>query len=202
MRIFIWSVIFSLIVLCGFAHFVAPILEARGTHPDRTLPVHKTLYLERSVYDDEFFAIVRASIEWNEATNGQVVFDIQQLPYPDIDAQNGIIVINVDPDFPEVILLDRRKNLITPAYFNHDSILSYIALVPERIDEGRFTQVVLHELGHSLGLEHVVGADGLDTLMYPSIDLGSKHIAQADLDQLCKLYHCDSSKFHAFSEVQ
>lgn len=202
MRIFFWSVIFSTIILFGFVRFAAPILEAKNIQPSYKLPVHKTLYLERSIYDEEFLSIVQASIEWNEVTNGQVTFDIKRLPDSDIDIHNAIIMINVSTDYPEVILLDARRGLITLGFFNHEASLAYIALVSERINEGRFTQIVLHELGHSLGLEHVDDVDGLGTLMYPTIDLGSMHITQTDLKQFCKLYHCDSSKFHGFSEIQ
>ena len=78
--------------------------------------------------------------------------------------------------------------------FDKKSIIPCIILVSNRILENDYKAVVLHELGHSLGLEHNEGINGIDTLMYPSIDLGSNHITFRDGQQFCKLYHCDPNK--------
>lgn len=196
MRSFFWSLTFTLILLFAFAQFAAPIVEQR--HPEHILPVHKTLYLERSIDSNEFGYILQAAIEWRQVTNDAVTFDIKRLPCKISPVKDAIIIINVTPDYPEIILLDKFKRYSTLGFYNSDVGISYIALVKSRLDDDSFTQVVLHELGHSLGLDHIKGEKGVGTLMYPTINEGSLHITKTDLFYFCKLYNCDSSKFHGF----
>jgi predicted Zn-dependent protease len=116
-----------------------------------------------------------------------------------MQAADAIVIFNVTPDFPDIIILDSIKNYSTLGYYNSRG-LDYIALVDARISEANYNAVVMHELGHALGLEHPDLDDhpeiGIGTLMYSMIDAGSNHITKDDLKQFCKLYHCDSSKFH------
>lgn len=204
MRLFIYPLILLILIMVGFAELAAPI-AARRQIP-HTLPVHKTLYLERGVSDEEMLHILQAAMEWHEVTDGQVTFDIKKLPSRDILPSEAIIIYNVSPDYPDIILLDAVKHHSTLGYFNNDRGLEYIALVDERITDSDFNAVVMHELGHSLGLDHPDSEDhperGIGSLMYSTIDAGSNHITSLDLKQFCQLYHCDSSKFHGVSEVQ
>lgn len=208
MRLFVLSVALSLILLLAFTEAVAILLPPPPRETNITLPIHKTLYIERNVYNEELLHIMEAVIEWNEATNGQVVFDIKRMPRRTISVTDSVVFFNVSPDFPDIVLLDnaRKKPLTTLGYFSGNRMLPYIALVDERIPELDYTGVILHELGHYLGLSHPDDEDhpeiGVGSLMYSNIDAGSRHITDEDLKRFCKLYHCDSSKFHGFSKVQ
>ena len=193
MRLLLYPLFLTVILLMVFANIAAPILQKDKSA--YTLPVHKTLYLGRSIYDNEMYHIIAAAIEWNEATNGQVVFDIKILPQQGITRSDAVIINNVTPDFPEVILLDNLNDSNTLGYFD-DHDIDNINLVDERINEDDYDAVIMHELGHSLGMDHIKNAKGMGTLMYPSIDLGSEHITNTDLIYFCKLYNCDASKFH------
>lgn len=198
MRIFVWSLALTIALLVVFAEIATPIVQRPQV--EHKLPVHKTLYLERSVYDEEMFHILEATMEWNRATNGQVVFDIKQLPQRNIRPADGIIVFNVTPDFPDIILMDSINDMTTLAYYNGRGILDFIAIVDERISQKDETAVVMHELGHALGLEHPDSKEhpeiGIGSLMYSNVDMGGTHITDDDLKQFCNIYHCDSSKFH------
>jgi hypothetical protein len=199
MRLLFWSIVLSILLILGFAELAAPIAQ-QHKQPPHTLPIHKTLYLERSVDDDEMLHILQGALEWNEVTNGQVIFDIKKLPQRNIMPLDAIIVYNVTPDYPDIILLDAVKKYSTLGYFNNDRGLDYIALVEKRISQRDFTPVIMHELGHALGLQHPDTEDhpeiGIGSLMHSTIDEGSNHITDLDLKQLCQLYHCDASKFH------
>jgi len=194
--LFVWTLSVTIALLFVFAEVATPIVQR--TKIEHTLPVHKTLYLERALSDEQMYHILNAAMEWNQVTNGQVVFDIKRLPDANMQAANAIVMFNVTPDFPDIIILDSIKHYSTLGYYNARG-LEYIAMVDERITSGSYDAVVMHELGHALGLEHPDLDDpkiGIGTLMYSLVDAGSNHITDEDLKRFCKLYHCDASKFH------
>lgn len=191
MRQFLYPLIFILLLLNIFSNTAFPIVNHTV---ELKLPVHKTLYIGRDLSPAEVAYILQASLEWNKATNGQVSFSLRVLPSI-IDRKDAIIVLNATPDNPDIILIDHFNNSTTLGSTNDRVGLTYILLVPSRIDESDFAGVVAHELAHAIGMKHITGLDGLGSLMFPSIDLGSKHITNQDLFYLCKTYHCDSRQF-------
>lgn len=208
MRFVLWSMVLSSILLCLWAEVASPIVQKKHKESEWKLPVHITLYLEKSVFSLEKKYVSQATTEWSEATDGQVTFDLAELPAQDIDITKSIVLVNVTSDFPQIIVLDtfNNNNNSTLAYCDRNATLPHIDLVYDRINDEEFKPVIEHELGHYLGLEHPNTKEhpewGLGTLMYSSLVHGADHITPEDLTQLCKLYHCDARKFHGFSEVQ
>lgn len=194
MRLFLWPLVLILALVLGFGAVIAPLVEQRKPH--YRLPVHKTIYLEGSVYDEQLYHILRATMEWNEATNGQVSFDIQRLPQRNLDPTQSIVIMNVSPGHPQIILLDMIDEWNTLGYTGHTGPLTYILLVDQRIDDASEESVIMHELGHALGMQHIEGIAGIGTLMYPTTDFEARHITDTDLWHFCQLYHCDSRQFH------
>lgn len=201
MRLFLYPLLLTIALLIVFGEVATPFLQHRRTAVHQ-LPVHKTLYLSREIYDDQLQYITAAAMEWNDDTNGDVTIDIKRLPERNINPGDALIVMNVTPDFPEVIILDNLNQYSTLGFYNDDSMVRYIGLVDERIDVPIYSAVVMHEVGHALGLEHIKGIDGIGTLMCPTINLGSTHITMEDLHQFCTLYHCDERKYHVVPQVQ
>lgn len=156
--------------------------------------VHRTIYIQRDFDDFEQEQIIAAALEWTAATGHIIDFDVVQLPTTEAIDENGIFINRASVDHPDVILLDKTNNGTTLGYFDHDSRLPYIGLITNRINNKDYKGVVMHELGHALGLEHNYGETGIDTLMYPSINGGSYHIEKLDGKKLCQLYHCDYTK--------
>src|SRR5579885_1318188 len=193
MRQLFWSCILTTIMLVGLFNFATPIVYHVKEYPHS---VHKTIYVDRFMADDEMDKVIQASIEWHQATGGIVTFDVKRLPQQSIDATSSILMIEVTPDYPEIVLLDNLNQNTTLGYFNDRLGIPYIALVDSRLTDDDFKAVVLHELGHSLGLEHNMGVDGIGTLMYPTIDLGADHITNVDIDHFCTLYLCNPKELH------
>lgn len=194
MKLFYLTCLIAIMMLIGLDIVSLPILQH---HISRDLPVHKTLYVDRNLSNNDFDVIVSAANEWQSATHGLVKYDVVRMPAKNIDAKNSIIIVGVSEDFPEIIAFDSQDMDRTHlAYFDSGSSLPYIALVVSRISENEYKSVLMHELGHSLGLKHNTGDNGIGTLMYPDIDLGSDKITDIDLANFCKRYGCDASQLH------
>jgi hypothetical protein len=165
----------------------------------RSLPVHKTLYLASNIYGEQTNEIASAVIEWNTATHGQVVFDIVPITDATEIKEPALVVINVPVDDPRIMVLDRANSHSTMGYFADDQV-PYIALVKDRMEDGDMAPVVLHELGHALGLQHPNSLahpyDGVGSLMFASMSGGSKHLTNQDMAQFCKLYACNSWEYN------
>lgn len=154
--------------------------------------IHKTLYLDRYFDNQEITMISAASLEWSQATNHIVEFDIVVMPTDEnFDIINGIIITKVSLDCPDIIFVDLMSHNTTLGLYQDDPIPN-IELVSDRLSHYDYKSIVLHELGHALGLKHNKDLDGIDTLMFPTIDLGADHITKTDLENFCKLYHCNA----------
>jgi len=165
--------------------------------PDYKAHTHRILYIDPSFNDEEQEYILSAAIIWTQRTNNTINFDVVFLPSEDmLDTENGIIIGKISQYNPDIIGLDEINNSHTLAYFTKDGFIPSINLVTSRMSKDTYQAVVLHELGHALGLKHNFGIEGEDTLMYPSIDRGSTIITYKDLEYFCKLYACDPAKLN------
>jgi len=165
------------------------------SEPDYKSHTHRILYIDPSFDDDEQEFIITSTIIWAKKTNNVVTFDVIFLPTQEIlDGENGIVIGKVSKYNPDIIGLDTINGSQTLAFFTKDGFIPSINLVTSRMSNDNYQAIVLHELGHALGLKHNLGIDGEGTLMFPSIDRGSSTITYKDLEYFCKLYECDVSK--------
>lgn len=135
-----------------------------------------------------------AALEWTETTNHIVDYDIIQLPsLTPTKTSDCLYFTKITPDTPMAVLYDRTNKNTTLAYYDNAS-LPMVAMISERISDDEFKAVVMHEIGHSLGLEHNEGMEGIGSLMFPSILYGNEHITTLDGEKFCNLYHCDPKK--------
>lgn len=183
----------SVILLCCFYIFVKQVFPDR---PPKVYPshVHVNLYLDRDFTPEEDELIIAATLNWTNRTHHIVEYDVVKLPTEDyINPENSIIITKLTPDAPRIMYMDQTGSRTLGYFEPNDGPIPYIALVSERLEgDVDFNEVILHELGHSLGLKHITGEEGWNTLMYPYTELGADDITQTDLEQFCKLYHCNA----------
>lgn len=196
-----YIIFWSQLCVAGLLFMLGRALLIANMVPEPSLT--RTIYLDSnfSAYDEEVFA--EAVDEWKQSTNGMVDYTIKKLPDKDIQAgPSTIIVEKVSENSPEVLELDARHHNFTLAYYNHTEHYYYIALVDDRITNDIYKQVILHELGHSLGLDHPEQPDPpappvqTNTLMFPTVNGQSKYISTTDLYNFCKIHHCNPWVLH------
>jgi hypothetical protein len=158
---------------------------------------HKILYVDPNFTDEEFFYISAAADEWEQKTQHIVSFTVIKLPQQRIDFQKSILIHKVNQYDPLIFFLDRYKKNEIEGFYDKDNVFENIKIVSFRLNNKTYKQTVLHELGHALGLQHNKGIEGMGTLMYPSVDLGSDHITDIDIENLCIIYHCDAKKLNS-----
>lgn len=193
-----WTLVLTTIMIICVYRFYTVILHPEIVYPSR---VDKILYLDEQFNQDEVELMVEAAAEWEQSTGNIVHYTIEQLPVDKIDYAKAIIVIKVSHFYPEVLELDYSRQQVTLGYCNSLGDITYIAMVADRLEDETYRPVMLHELGHSLGLRHNEGDSGVGTLMYPSVNNGSSYITKTDLVNFCKLYRCDPTKLQDQEEL-
>lgn len=180
------------------------VAEIYPGEPEYPTHAHITLYLDRHFEDYEVDAIVQAAWEWTVATDHRIEYDIVKLPTKEQMRRNNVVFIyKRSPDDPVIILRDLVEHNKTLGLYEGGHLPS-ISIIADRLDMDIYKEIVLHELGHSLGIKHLESESDMDALMYPYasialpdgtiIPTGSDHITYKDLVAFCKLYHCDADK--------
>jgi hypothetical protein len=165
-------------------------------HPHKTY-IHKTIYIDRSFNEEERGAIVNAAAYWMIDTNHIAEFNIVEFPSnvdPMLNKNNTLIITKISSDYPTVIGMDRENKQYTLAYYSDGGILPAIYLIEDRMPDKQFQAIVMHEIGHALGLEHLNGDDNIGTLMYPTSDFMADHITKKDLVEFCQIYSCSADQ--------
>lgn len=159
--------------------------------------VHKTIYVNDSFDDGDFVLIQQAAKEWETETHGIAHINVVK-GYDDylaksiVNDQSSMLIIRTGIWNPLVVLLDDRLHTTILGYFFDESGPQTIIVVPARMtSEEYYRGVMIHEIGHSLALNHL---DKDDTIMVSSMDRSSYHLSKADIDWFCRAYYCDASK--------
>jgi hypothetical protein len=177
---------------------VYKITKTTHSTKDETTHIHRTIYIDRRFNIEEARIIQEAAIRWTEATNHIAEVDTVIMPAPieETDHSLSIIILDVSPDFPSVIAMDAADHTLTVGiYTSLELEYPTILIVTDRLlDSSTFQKVVMHEIGHSLGLQHLEGKENLYTLMYPMTTWMADGVTPKDLVLFCKVYHCDASK--------
>lgn len=184
------SLITSVILIVAF--FVTTI-KYRPSEITRPEYVNETIYLDKSFNKDEVDIIIQATWEWSKATENRVIYKVIQLNEHNnnVSMKNSILVNKFPADNIQILTLDYISNNTVLGYYSNEHVVPNIGIVAERLENAAlYKEVVMHELGHSLGLEHDESDHGIGTLMYPSVELQSENITKADIEHYCEVHNC------------
>ncbi len=157
--------------------------------------VNTTIYIDDDFNQKEIEYIILAATEWSNATNNIVEYNFilsTNLDNKTDLSKDKLFFKKVSKYNPDIFLIDLARDSKTIGLYIGASSTPTILLVSNRLDNSIYKSVIMHEIGHSLGLRHIDGAYGLDTLMYPYIDFGADYITSKDLIQFCTKYNCNS----------
>lgn len=190
--IFILSQIVLFVCVCLFFHYLLGIFHPPHSKENH---IHKILYIDSTFSNEEIADITSAALTWTTKTHYIARFDVVVLPTNQkIDLSKAIFILKITPGYPEVVLLDGLNHHSTLGYYHEKGAAPYIGLIPSRIEGYDYRVVVMHELGHAVGLKHAENLEDMGTLMYPVIDWGADSITHRDLVRFCKIYSCDADK--------
>ena len=182
---------------------------ARQIYQNKTVAnethIHWTLYIDKTFGEEYITQIKEATGRWSKATNHLAEFDVEIISKENRNQirhnADALVVTSLTEDSPDIISVDEENNETTIAFCNIRGPIATLAYVESRISDEDFEKVTMHELGHALKLKHVVGPDGIGQIMYPHTDLMGNVITQEDLQQFCKIYHCDATKLQHEEET-
>lgn len=156
-------------------------------------PTHKILFIDNHFSDNEIEIIKESANEWSNKTHNIIKFDIEKMPSKKhLNLNNDVLIIPVTSNFPDIIITDKFYDCdCTLGFYNNKGPINFIEIATDRISDNNYKNVVLHEIGHSVGLTH---NNNIGTLMYPTVQFTADYITEDDLVEFCKLYKCDPKK--------
>lgn len=199
--------ILDCIILLSIVSFLCALYCSANIEPEtQEYPnsVYKTIYIDRQFSPEERQGIIKAAEEWSKATDNIVQYEIVEFPTDEeIDWENCLFFSKISEDHPTVVLSDFVDGVNIYAYYSKSSGIPTISVIDGRIPDEHFKSVMMHEIGHSLGLDHVSTIDDIGALMYPyvyieidgiRIPVAPNEITENDIEHFCELYHCDANQ--------
>ena len=134
---------------------------------------------------DEKEIIKNSFLEWQTYTKSIVLFNINYFD----SKYKSLYFERVSDDDLFAVEIDNYANGNVLGAYEEGINYSVIFIIPDRLTDFKsFKSTTLHEIGHSIGLNH---NKIKNTLMYPNEDFASINITKYDLTQFCKIYSCN-----------
>jgi len=168
--------------------------------------LHKTVILDQSLTEEDVDSAIKAMHEWECATNHMVQFEIVKYPseqeLADItDLDHSVIIKNVQADDPRI---NKQNEKMAPGIHTVAIYEAYRSQLPDILiakiflvqHSNEYEIYVEHELGHSLGLDHIENSLAHDIPIMDPIPSRSRGITDEDLLALAELYGIPFALMH------
>lgn len=193
-RFFLYTILFG--VLLQTADCV-PFRKAKGVvfGPSSS---NKILFVDSRFEEKEREMIQESVNEWQSTTKGLATFRIiwdfdVENEYPSVRGMSNVLIAykanSKEPVFVE--MEESGKVNQTLGLYHYRDHVPTISIVHDRLEftmRDYYRGVIIHELGHSMGLPHF---NIKNTIMYPSMDESSYHLTKDDLELFCDYYGCN-----------
>jgi len=164
--------------------------------------IHRSVYIDSEFNDDDQELIEQAIDEWDYSTNHMVDYEfvgkIDLKDYYSLN-ENDIFIYKTDHQDLFIKNLDdgRKDGLITIGYCRiYKQKATKLYIVYDKIyTYSDLKAVVIHELGHSIGLLHT---NDENSVMYYNEGKATGYITNVDLVNFCNLYYCDPKDMHTY----
>lgn len=172
--------------------------------PKEPINTIEIVYVDKNFSDLEKSFITKAGEEWQTATNGmtQFIFVYNSAPVNITSNNNTIIRRFYMRPAQENEFIVQYLDFILKAdllgWWDEHNILNNkintMIIVRSRISsQEEYVSVVMHEMGHSMKLEHTPNEGDL---MFNTMIYADECITLNDLKQYCAIYHCDATKLN------
>lgn len=167
----------------------SPTFVAKTYHADKRFTESERAYITA--------AIDNINVQSNGSVMTQVVFDLDwDISTPKTRSQDELIV-RMQGDSSAVKKQDSElpdKNIVLgwcDVSWNDPSYATRVYVVADRIEtSGKFIHVVMHEVLHSLRLQHTKG-EKVSVLYWQTLgDFPPVCMSYFDAEELCRVYHC------------
>lgn len=154
------------------------------------------VYIDDAFSDDEVIIIKKSFVTWESVLDNKLKFNIKsKMKRPSLfkdrePFSDGIFIWYLNPrdELDENMAYEDRKYLINyeGIFLGRKHISGDIVMLIRYNLNDRFYGVMLHEIGHFIGLSHV---EDRESLMHAST--GTNCVTLNDAERACKMYKCE-----------